>query len=52
MAGLYYRAGQVMVLQGNRMTAVEHLSRARQLDPQGNYGRLAAGALREMGLKT
>jgi tetratricopeptide (TPR) repeat protein len=52
MAGLYYRAGQVMVLQGNHMTAVEHLSRACQLDPQGNYGRLAAGVLREMGLKT
>jgi tetratricopeptide (TPR) repeat protein len=52
MAGLHYRAGQVMILQGNRMTAVEHLSRACQLDPQGNYGRLAAGVLREMGLKT
>jgi tetratricopeptide (TPR) repeat protein len=35
MAGLHYRAGQVMILQGNHMTAVEHLSRARQLDHKG-----------------
>ena len=49
MAGLYYRAGQVMILQGNRNTAVEHLSRACRIDPKGNYGHLAACALREMG---
>lgn len=48
-AALYYRAGQVMRLLDDQAAAVEHLGRARQLDPKGNAGRLAARAMREIG---
>jgi tetratricopeptide (TPR) repeat protein len=47
LAGLYYRAGQTMRLRGAQATATEYLERAREIDPQGTAGNLAARALTE-----
>jgi tetratricopeptide (TPR) repeat protein len=47
MSGLYYRAAQVKRLRGDSAGAQEHLTRACQIDPEGQYGQLAARALRE-----
>ncbi|MCP4541549.1 MAG: hypothetical protein GY832_30835, partial [Chloroflexi bacterium] len=49
MSSLHYRAGHVMQLCGYKTEAIEHWTCARQLDPQGHYGRLAAQAMRDRG---
>jgi tetratricopeptide (TPR) repeat protein len=46
-AGTLYHLGQALLSQGNRSAAVEKFNEARQVDPSGNYGSLAARALRE-----
>ncbi len=45
VAAVYYRAGQVLRLRGDRAAAMEHWRQAVELDPQGYGGRLAAAAL-------
>jgi tetratricopeptide (TPR) repeat protein len=46
-AGTLYHLGQALLSLGNRSAAVEKFNEARKLDPRGNYGSLAARALRE-----
>src|SRR5579859_858763 len=48
LAGLYYRAGQVMRLTGNQDKAVEYFEHSRTIDPQGAYGAFAVKALEAM----
>ncbi len=47
-AGVHFRAGKTELLRGERAKAVEHWEQARQLDPHGHYGGLAAQALRDL----
>ncbi|HEX4592714.1 MAG TPA: tetratricopeptide repeat protein [Bryobacteraceae bacterium] len=49
-AGTLYHLGQALLSQGNRSAAVEKFNEARKIDPSGNYGSLAASALREHSL--
>jgi tetratricopeptide (TPR) repeat protein len=45
LAGLYWRAGQARRFLNDKPAAVDYWQRARQVDPQGLYGQLAAQAL-------
>ena len=47
VAGFYWRAGMAMAALGNSTAAAGHFRRAAELDPQGYYGGLATGHLRE-----
>ena len=46
-AGTLYHLGQALISQGDRSAAIEKFSEAKRVDPAGNYGSLAARALRE-----
>jgi Tfp pilus assembly protein PilF len=51
LAGIYLRAGYVMLARGERTRADEYFARGRRLDAQGHYGRLCAEA-RQLGSNT
>ncbi len=48
MAGLHYRAGRTRCAQNRLEEALRYFRSAAQLDPNGNYGHLAAQAMREL----
>ena len=48
LAAVHYRAGLTLLLRDRFADASDHFSQARQIDPEGLYGNLAARALLEM----
>lgn len=45
LAGVYWRAGQVMLALGEDQQAKEHFARGKQIDPPGHYGRVCTEAM-------
>lgn len=45
LAGLHWRAGQAMILQGDYQKAAQQFLKAVELDPRGAYGSLSANEL-------
>jgi tetratricopeptide (TPR) repeat protein len=45
LAGVHWRAGQVMLALGERRQADEHFAEGKRIDPLGHYGRACAEAL-------
>ncbi len=45
LAGVYWRAGQVMLAFGKRREAQEYFAQGQRIDPRGHYGRLCAEGL-------
>jgi tetratricopeptide (TPR) repeat protein len=47
LAGVYWRLGMATAAVGEKKAAARHFATAREIDPQGMYGALAAEALAE-----